>query len=176
MQLIIYIMFLIGVLQTFAFELNAAEEYEIKAAYLFNLGNFIKWPDRVLQNNIDICILGENPFGSNLELIAKKERKLQNKPVVLKNIISIADSKECAILFISASEQSNLTTLFDKLKGKPILTVGDSERFVLIGGMIQFYQREGKIRLMIDPQTLEENGLKANSQLMRIAQRVERKE
>jgi hypothetical protein len=176
MQLIIHILFLMSVLQASVFALNTAEEYEVKAAYLFNLGNFVKWSDMALQNNFGICLLGKNPFGSNLELIANKDRKLQNRPVVLKNITSLADSKECAILFLSSSEQSNLTTLFNELKGKPILTVGDSEQFVVSGGMIQFYQREGKIRLMIDPQTLEESGLKASSQLMKIAQRVERKE
>lgn len=173
MRLIIYIMFLIGMPQGFALAFSSANEYEIKAAYLFNLGNFIKWPEHVLQNNLEICILGENPFGSNLELIAKKERKLQNKSVAIRGLSSLEELKGCAILFISASEQPNLTTVFNELKGKPVLTVGDIEQFVTGGGMIQFYQREGKIRLMINPQILENNNLKANSQLMRIAQRVE---
>lgn len=176
MRLMMYVMFLIGMQQGTAFAFNAAEEYEIKAAYLFNLGNFVKWPEHLLQNNLEICILGQDPFGSNLELIAKKERKLQNKTVLIKRLNSLTELKECAILFISSSEKANLATLLNELKGKSVLTVGDSEQFVASGGMIQFYQREGKIRLMIDPQTFEENNLKPNSQLMRIAQRVEKRE
>lgn len=170
-QFFIHVILLIGMYQGTAAALETAEEYEIKAAYLFNLGNFVKWPEPFLPNNLEICLLGEDPFGSNLELVAKKERKIQNKPVLVRRLNSLMELGECAILFISSSEQANLTTLLNKLKGKPILTVGDSEQFVALGGMVQFYQREGKIRLMVDPQTFEEHNLKPSSQLMRIAQR-----
>jgi len=47
--------------------------------------------------------------------------------------------------------------------------VGDSDRFVIQGGMIQFYRRGSKIRLMIDLQTIRESGLKSSAHLMRIA-------
>ncbi len=152
--------------------LDAAEEYEIKAAYLFNLGNFVKWPDKAIQEMVGVCILGEDPFGSNLDLIAKKERKLQNKTVIVKRISAVTDIQQCAILFVSNSEKVRLAAVLSEIKEKPILTVSDMDDFVVSGGMIQFYRRDGKIRLMIDPQTLDESHLKANSQLMKIAQLV----
>jgi hypothetical protein len=174
MRFIFYLILSFLMSITTASALSTAEEYEIKAAYLFNLGNFVRWNDNVLQESIDICILGQDPFGVNIDLIAKKQRTIQDRPINIKRLTQVSVAQSCAILFIGDSEQSQFPTIFESLKGKPILTVGDSDKFIVSGGMVQFYQREGKIRLMIDPQTLEENQLKVSSHLMRIAHRIER--
>jgi len=162
------------ILNTQAFAVDSAEEYEIKAVYLLNLGNFIKWAEDALQGGFVICLLGKDPFGANLDFVTKKERKVQKQPVSVKQLSSITEINSCHILFVSNSEQERLATIFAAVKDKPILTVGDSEHFVAQGGMIQFYHHNGKIRILLDPKTIEEGGLKARSQLMNIAQRFER--
>ncbi len=173
MRISFFYLILLFLIPQISLAISEAEEYEIKAAYLFNLGNFIKWP-ATSQDSFEICVLGQDVFKENLDLIAKKEKKLQNKLAVIKKKSSLDDVNQCSILFINFTEQSQFQAAFDKLKGKPILTVGDTEKFIIMGGMIQFYLQAGKIRLMIDPQTLDENNLKASSKLLQISQRVER--
>jgi len=156
--------------------LDAAEEYEIKTVYLFNLGGFMHWPENMLANakHFEICVLGQNPFGDNLSFVVGKQKTIQSKPVTIRHFEAAEQADGCHILFISDSEQLRLEAIFNALRGKPILLVGNSERFVVQGGMIQFYPRDGKIRLMLDPQTIEEAGLKASAHLMRIARLIER--
>lgn len=174
MKFLLIIISLVLLPPQFAFALTAAEEYEIKAVYLFNLGHFIRWKDEITAQNFEICVFGENPFGVNLDYISNKEKLIQNHAVSLKYLSKPEDIHDCHVLFISRSAESQFASLFAALKNKPILTVGDTERFVLEGGMVQFYAREGKIRLMIDPQTLEESGLKPSSHLMGIAQLIKK--
>jgi hypothetical protein len=169
-----YLFLFLFLLNTQAFALDSAEEYEIKAVYLLNLGDFIKWTEDALQGGFVICLLGKDPFGANLDFVTKKEKKVQKQRVSVKQLSVITEINNCHILFVSNSEQDRLATIFEAVKNKPILTVGDSERFVVQGGMIQFYHHNGKIRMLLDPKTIEESGLKASSQLMRIAQRIEK--
>lgn len=158
----------------FVFALTDAEEYEIKAVYLFNLGHFIRWKDNIVAEDFEICVFGENPFGINLEYIIDKEKKIQNRNVALRQLSQINEIDNCHILFMSHTAQPQFETIFAAIRNKPILTVGDTEHFVIQGGMVQFYRREGKIRLMIDPQTFEDSGLKPSSHLMGIAQLVKK--
>src|SRR6185437_2590668 len=46
-------------------------EYQVKAAYLYNFGKFVTFAGDKLsgEKNFDICILGEDPFGSALDTI-----------------------------------------------------------------------------------------------------------
>jgi len=149
--------------------LEMAEEYEIKAVYLFNLGNFIKWPAATLTEHFSLCVLGQNPFGENLDYVIETEKTVQTRPVVLQYLSSHASVNDCHVLFISTSEQAHVQRLLAQLKKSPILTVSDSEQFAARGGMVQFYRQDNKLRLMIDQQAIEAVGLKASAHLLNIA-------
>src|ERR1700679_3175966 len=70
----------------------APSENQVKAAFLYNFAKFIKWPDDSFPEKntpITIGILGENPFGTDLE-VAVKNRTISGHPVVIKQVL-IAD-------------------------------------------------------------------------------------
>ncbi|MCK5878073.1 MAG: YfiR family protein, partial [Candidatus Marithrix sp.] len=50
----------------------------------------------------------------------------------------------------------------------------DSTSFVIQGGMIQFYERDNKIRLLMDPETIDETGIKVSANLMRVVKVIEK--
>lgn len=157
--------------------LESAESSEIKAVFLFNLGNYMRWTDKQLgieQNPFYICILGKNPFGGSLNFIQKNRKKISEHPVAINYIEKITQTENCKILFISDSETPHLSNIFTFLKGQPILTVGDSTSFVIQGGMIQFYERDNKIRLLMDPETIDETGIKVSANLMRVVKVIEK--
>jgi hypothetical protein len=157
-----------------ALALDAAKEYEIKAAFLFNLGAFVTWPARSFDNAdspFHICVLGNDPFGERLDVITAGQ-KISAHPVKILRVSDTVQAQSCEILFISDSEQLRVQAIFDNLQGRPVLTVGDMDNFVIRGGMVQFYPRNNKIRLMLDPETFSEAGLKPSAHLMRISKRV----
>jgi hypothetical protein len=157
----------------FAFALDAAKEYEIKSAFLYNLGSFIMWSDASFTLNKEslfrICVFGNDPFGERLEVIVNGQ-KILGRAIELRRFKEITQSKQCEVLFISQSEQMRIQEILNFLKKMPILTVSDMDNFVAQGGMIQFVQSDNKIRLLINPEVLQESALKPSSQLMKIAQ------
>lgn len=121
----------------------------------------------------EICVLGQDPFGERLDVVAEGQ-KLSGQPVLVRRLQRVEEATECESLFIGESEQLRLQAMFGALAGKPVLTVGDLPNFVIRGGMVQFYPRGNKIRLMLDPEAFSENSLKPSAHLMRIVKLAKR--
>lgn len=153
---------------------RTAGEYNVKAAFLFNFVKFVQWPgaSNVAQlSSINICILGENPFGAAAKLIEqgstpKLKLNLQTLPSGSNNV------QQCHILFISDSESSRLSKLIEASKSKPILTVGESPEFAQGGGMIQFVIADEKVKFIVNLGAAETAGLHVDSRLLEIAREV----
>ena len=63
------------------------------------------------------------------------------------------------MLFISASERSNLAKDLDYLKNRSVLTVSDAERFAQMGGIIRLYL-DNKIKYDVNVDAAEQARLR----------------
>lgn len=150
-------------------------ESQVKAAYLFNFGKFVRWP--VLANSVNslqICVLGKNSFGTVLDATVKGEA-ISGKPVTTRNIPSMHEADGCHILFVSMSEETRLSAILASAKRLPVLTVSDIPRFAERGGMIGFVNQEDRIRFEVNIAPLEDSGINVSSELLKVALRVIRK-
>src|SRR4029077_18863791 len=49
---------------------GTANEYQVKAAFLYNFARFIEWPSGTFANStsaLTVCVLGKDPFGKVLD-------------------------------------------------------------------------------------------------------------
>ncbi len=143
-------------------------EYKIKAGYIYNFTKFITWPENELKT-FNICILGDDPFGSILNPIEK--RVVKNKPIRLSRIKAVNKAEHCHIVFMTGGRAKPLSiperlTISSTL---PKLTVGDSNNFTYQGGMIAFFQREGKVKLRINLKKIRQSGLEISAKLLEVA-------
>lgn len=148
-----------------------AKEYQIKAAFLYNLANFVRWPNEALPTTNDIftvCIIGDDPFQSVLD-ITFDDVQAQGHALKALRIDKIPSQRLCHILFISGSEQGRVKEILKAVAEKPVLTVADMDHFICNGGMIQFFTRYSKIRLAISNDKLKKIGLRADANLLRLA-------
>jgi hypothetical protein len=152
-----------------------ASEFQVKAAYLFNFGRFVKWPAGTTDkaNSFAVCVLGQDPFGSTLDSILAGE-KLDGKPLVARRISTPQDAGDCRILFISSTEESHLKEILVALDESGVLTVSDMPAFSRRGGMIQFVLEEGKVRFEINLTKAETAKLTVSSELLKVATAVRR--
>ena len=146
-------------------------EFEVKAAYLYNFGRFVRWPATPEQDTFAICVLGRDPFGPILDSILEGER-LDGKPALPRRIRNVTDVENCRIVFISPSEASRLSWIIARLEGKSVLTVSDLKDFALSGGMIELVLEDGRVRFDVDLNATRAAGLNLSSELLRVARRV----
>jgi hypothetical protein len=145
-----------------------SKEYQLKAAFLFNFAQFVKWPPDSFSNAgapFYIGILGDDPFGTALEETIRGET-INNHRLTVVRAQRIEDLKDCQMIFVCRSEESHVGEILSQLGSKPILTVSEVESFARNGGDIDFYLSGGKVRFEINPQSAQRCGLKISSQLL----------
>jgi YfiR/HmsC-like len=151
-----------------------SKEYQLKAVFLFDFAQFVKWPSGCFPNpDAPFCIgiLGDDPFGSTLEATIQGETVNNHKLRVVRGR-TFEDLKDCQLIFISKSEESHVAEIFSKLDSKPILTVSEINSFAQNGGIIDFYLQGNKVRFEINPDSAQRRGLKISSQLLTLGKIV----
>jgi hypothetical protein len=147
-------------------------EYQVKAAYLFNFAKFVEWPPQALaapSAPFVIGVLGENPFGHDLEGMLQN-KSINTHPVTVRYFKSLADLKACQILFISVSENKRWREIFDALGGAGVLTVTEnSDSFLASGGMLNLFSEQDKVRFEINDDAARRAGLRISSKLLLLA-------
>ncbi len=152
----------------------APSEYRVKAVFLFNFAQFVEWPPGAYKGPATpfvIGILGEDPFGSDLDSIVRGER-IDQHPMVVERYRAIDEVHDCNILYISRTEIVHLPAILAALKGRSVLTVSDVEPADLSGVMIRLVNRSSHIRLQIDVGAAKAGNLTISSKLLRPAEIV----
>jgi hypothetical protein len=153
---------------------QTAEEYEVKAAFLFNFGRFVEWPSlngAASSAPFRICVLGEDPFREHLDR-SVKGRQIKGRDVAVERIARADGAGPCQVVFISVSERRALHAILDGMKGFSTLTVSDIESFAEAGGMIHLTLEHGQVRFEINTAAAERAGLKVSSRLLNLARTV----
>jgi len=150
----------------------AAREYIIKAAFLYNFVKLTEWPTNAFDSSkspITIGIIGKDPFGRVLE------DTVRGKTVDGRNIVIVRfkerdeDIRKCQLLFIAKSENEHLDEIFSLVAKKPVLTVGEIDRFNYRGGMIWLMKKGDEIKFRIRQSAAREVGIKFSSKLLALS-------
>ena len=153
-----------------------ASEYQVKAVFLFNFAQFVDWPADAFPDSttpLAICVLGDDPFGAALDETVRDERR-GGRRFQVRRYTNVDEIKACHILFISRSEGGRPAGILAGLKGRPILTVSDADRFAERGGMIRFVSDRNRIRLQLNLDAAEAAHLTISSKLLRVAEIIPR--
>lgn len=148
-------------------------EHSLKAAFIANLSRFVEWSgDKSTdkQSKINICILGEGTFADAAMSYNHENLSKSGFFVIEKNISNIAS--HCHILFINQSETVRLESIISSLKGKQILTVGDSEDFSKRGVMLGALVEDGRVKFIVNKQAIADSGLYIDSSFLELAYKV----
>jgi YfiR/HmsC-like len=152
----------------------AFDEYQVKAAFLYNFAKFVEWPPGTFANSNDpigICVVGQNPFGSMLEDIVQG-KKVGDRAFAVWRLPDTQQASKCQILFIGAAEWKRTQTLLEALKPAGILTVGETGDFTALGGIICFKLEGTHVRLRVALETGEHARLRISSKLLSLAEIV----
>lgn len=148
-------------------------EYQVKAVYIYNFSRFVEWPSKPgqLVDGFSICVLGQDPFGQNLNS-ALANVTIAGKKVAVKRISTPQEAESCRVLFISGSEEKRLKQILGVLDGASILTVSDMPEFAERGGMMQFVWDGDRVRFEVNLATAAHAGLSLSSELLKVAVNV----
>lgn len=155
------------------------EEYQVKAAYLYRIAQYVTWPKSATEGDkFIIGILGPDPFDRYLNDVAAR-KKIDDKPIVIRQFRTAADYKPCHILFVSAGESKEDPPdkrLADVLKvakeDDPVLVVAESEGMATKGAALNFYLEERKPKFEVNPPAAKRRGLRLDAKLLQLGKPV----
>jgi hypothetical protein len=149
-------------------------EYQVKAVYLYNFGQFVEWPAEAFPTPTTpfvIGIVGKDPFDGMLDNVVRGE-SLGARPIEVARYQSADEVKHCNILFIGREEAAKLPKTVAALRGRSILTVTDVAGGERDGAMIVLVTENNRVRMRINPAAAKESGLQISSKLLRPAEIV----
>ena len=167
---------LLGAALQLSAQAPAFDEYQVKAAFLYNFAKFVQWPPGTFASPTDpigICIVGQNPFGSSLENMVQG-KMVGDRTFVVRRFPDTQQASQCQILFIGASEWKRTRALLDAVRTPGVLTVGESDDFTDQGGIISFRLDGPRVRIKVDLQTAEHAKLRISSKLLSLAEIAKR--
>jgi hypothetical protein len=153
---------------------EGSSEFRAKAVSVLNFSRFIQWPDDAFSDPNEpmvIGIVGADLFGNQLpQAIAGKT--VQGRGLVIHRYKAGDDMRGSHILFIGASETTRLPQILTGLRGSSVLTIGEMNRFVEAGGIIQISYKAGHVRFSVGLNAANGAHLKVSSKLLRVAEYV----
>lgn len=167
MKRIVYIIILSLTGFSFGFE-TEAEEYKLKAAFIYNFTMYVEWNPPVSENEFIIGVIDSSPINKHLEDIANTE-KVNGKKIIIRKYNKLEDIGFCHILFIP----QNCGLLLDDIVVDPdlkrTLTISETEEYAKKGTAINFVEVDSKLKFEVNMNTLHSAGIKASSQLLKLA-------
>jgi hypothetical protein len=179
----------------------ATTEQKVKAAFLYNFVKFVKWPDQSnrpqdASPEVNVGILGDNPFGDALSTIDGKQVKgRQIRFIEIEGYHSFKKShrkddrafedyrtqkektiEACQLLFICDSEKDHVQELLALTQGRTALTVSDLPGFIENKGMIGLVKDRNKLRFEINLDAVKDEKIEIRAQLLSLAKRVYKKD
>jgi hypothetical protein len=166
----------LGILLSAGAHAHAADEYQVKAAFLYNFAKFVEWPPQAFKSPTDpivIGVLGKNPFGDALaEAVSGKA--LGGRAFQVREIATAQQAAACQIVFVSSSERKRLGPLFTLLGNAAVLTVGETDNFAEEGGIINFKIDGGSVRFQINMEAARKQQLHISAKLLSLAEIVDK--
>lgn len=146
---------------------NQVPEYRVKSAFLYNFSRFVTWPETTLQDHTAflLCVIGTDPFGTQLDKLAGKE--VHDRTLVVRRINSLALIDDCQLVYIGENTVPGEVLLI--VREQPVLTVSDAADFIEQGGVIQFKLVHNRVRFRINMDAANAAGLSISSKLLSLA-------
>lgn len=164
-------------------------EYEVKAAFLFNFALFTQPIATAApavpvvpavpqaQSSAEaavppyrICIHGKDPFGAAAKSLSS--RKVAGRAVALSQGVSLDELKACQMVFIGETEREAVRRAVSALGGLPIITVAEAKEFPFAGVIFNLILVDEKVAFQVNTVAAKSQQLDVSAKLIRLAKNV----
>ncbi|MGB2678488.1 MAG: YfiR family protein [Candidatus Acidiferrum sp.] len=151
-----------------------SHEYQMKAMYLRKIPSFVEWPPSAAdarKTAFQMCTLGDYPFGVRLAQEVGGVT-VGGRRIELRWVHKEQELEGCQVIFFSRSEEKRCGKILQGLKGKSVLTIGESEDFLEAGGMVKLSFEKDRLQIEVNLAAARNANLKVDARLLAMAKKV----
>jgi|SRR6185312_14023147 len=149
-------------------------EEQVKAAFLYKFGSYVEWPAgefSTASSPLTIGVIGAEVLADQLVQMTAG-RTINGHPIIVRKLQDENPGIDVNVLFVGHSHNSHLGAILAAVKGRPVLTVTESDEGMVPGSMINFVIVDGKVRFEIAPEMANRENLLISARLLAAAYRV----
>lgn len=147
-------------------------DQQMKAAFVLNFIRYTEWPERSFATAdapLNVCVFGD-PGSAGVSGIAG--RVIRGRMLLVRAAASADEARGCHVLFFPELDARRFVGSLRALQDAPILTIGEADGFIDIGGMIGLVHLDNRLQFEVNLGMVQQAQLKASSQLLRLARNV----
>lgn len=152
-------------------------EYKVKMGFIYHFIRFTQWPPEAFpspESPIQFCVVSADP--ATEILLSLQDREVKGRRIRVDRSAVIEDPGACQVLFIASDDEKIVRPLLDAVRGLDTLSIGETQNFTRMGGIINFFKARNQLRFEVNLDAAESAGLKFSSQLLMSADIVKKGE
>ena len=142
----------------------------VKAAFLYNFAKFAEWPGEALTpgQRIALCVIGDDAVADALEQTIKG-RAHEGHELTVQLLTADSSLRSCHLLYVDGRDPNRTTQVLTALKGTPVFSASDAQRFAEQGGVAQLIVENERMRFAINVGAADRARLRLSSRLLGLA-------
>jgi hypothetical protein len=153
----------------------SGSEYQVKAGFIYHFARFTQWPDQAFKlpdDPLTLCILTGDPQAKAMSVL--QDKFIKNHRLTVTTYTEKEEIPQtCHILFIASSDEKIILKALKESGGPGVLTIGQADGFARMGGIINLFTKDRRLRFEVNPAAAERAGIKLSSQLLMSAEIVQ---
>ena len=145
-----------------------AGEYQLKSAFVYNLMAFVDWPQGALGDRIVVGFAGEGPMEAALSAFLKN-KSVGSSAIEVRVVHARNDLRACNVLYLAYPDSTRTRDGLAQVRNASVLTIGDGEEFVRMGGVIGLVAQQKTLRLAINPAAAQRARLTISAKVLNMA-------
>ena len=148
-------------------QMSAQEiNYKAYSLFVYNFTKYMEWPEDAVKEGFTVGVWGDSPILKELQAVAST-KKIKGKSITIKKLNSVEDAVYCQLVYISSAKSGTLKAMKEKLKGKPVLLVGEREGLAAKGAALSFVtQDDDALKFDINKAVIKDHNLKIATALL----------
>lgn len=142
------------------------DERAVRAAYVYNLLQYIDWPDQ--KSDLVIGFEGDPATGEVLRALLNG-RTSNGHPIRVVLFPAAQELQNCSVVYVGDDASREARRVLDNIRGRTILTVGESDPFARDGGMVALVNTGDHIRIEVNLDATQSAGIRISSRVLNLA-------
>lgn len=146
----------------------------LKAAFLYNFAKFTEWPAEALPSGAPLAICATDEAIVHALAQTTEGRAIGGHAVHAQYVaLDSARTRTCHVLYAGDLDQERAIRVLESLGGASILTVSDFDQFVRLGGVVELFVEDGRMRFAIGVESARRARLQISSKLLSLAKIIQ---
>jgi hypothetical protein len=156
----------LGGLPSPALASTSHDERAVRAAYVYNLLQYIEWPEA--KSDLVIGFEGDPATGEILRTLLNG-RTSNGRAIRVVLFPTPEELGGCSVLYLGDGSTREARRALDSVSGRTILTVGESDPFARDGGMVALVNTGDHIRIEVNLEATQHAGIRISSRVLNLA-------